>query len=158
MPRCGNSPGRKSCDIGSFAPRIPPTTRPSRTIGDSAGRSPMARPVASGNWPSGNRVYVRPVINPWTMARRFMCIMWFPSNTEAQRTSPISGWCITCVTVRFTAARLLEYVDCLSRVLGDQYARFCGEGVVAISSPYPTTYTICGVSSHVPARRARYKT
>jgi hypothetical protein len=70
-----------------------------------------------------------------------MCIMWFPSNTEAQRTSPISGWCITCVTVRFTAAaRLLEYVDCLSRVLGDQYARFCGEEVVAISSPYPTSY------------------
>jgi F420H(2)-dependent quinone reductase len=67
-------------------------------------------------------------------------IMWFPSNTEAQRASPISGWCITCVTVRFTAAaRLLGYVDCLSRVLGDQYVRFCGEEVVAISSPYPTT-------------------
>jgi hypothetical protein len=30
---------------------------------------------------------------------------------------------------RFTAAeRLLGYVDCLSRVQGDPYARICGEG------------------------------
>jgi hypothetical protein len=38
--------------------------------------------------------------------------------------------------------RLLGYVDCLSRVPGDWYARFCGEGVIAISSPYPTTYAL----------------
>src|SRR5215813_1504261 len=55
--------------------------------------------------------------------------------------SRISGWCITPATGRFTAAvRLLGYVDCLSRVPGDWYARFCGEGVIVISSPYPTTY------------------
>src|SRR2546422_7957898 len=53
----------------------------------------------------------------------------------------ISGWCTRTATGRFTAAvRLLGYVDCLSRVPGDWYARFCGEGVIAISSPYPTTY------------------
>src|SRR5262245_26565117 len=53
----------------------------------------------------------------------------------------ISGWCIRTATGRFTAAvRLLGYVDCLSRVPGDWYARFCGEGVIAISSPYPTSY------------------
>ena len=34
---------------------------------------------------------------------------------------------------------LLEYVNCLSRVRGDSLARFCGEGVIAISPPYPTT-------------------
>jgi hypothetical protein len=28
----------------------------------------------------------------------------------------------------------------LSRVRGDSPARFCGEGVIAISPPYPTTY------------------
>src|SRR5438094_3562997 len=57
-------------------------------------------------------------------------------------TSRISGWCTTPATGRFTASvRLLGYVDCLSRVPGDWYARFCGEGVIAISSPYPTTYT-----------------
>src|SRR5438093_89158 len=56
-------------------------------------------------------------------------------------TSRISGWCTTPATGRFTASvRLLGYVDCLSRVPGDWYARFCGEGVIAISSPYPTTY------------------
>src|SRR5919201_3873667 len=33
-----------------------------------------------------------------------------------------------------------EYVNCLSRVRGDSLARFCGEGVIAISPPYPTTY------------------
>jgi len=32
----------------------------------------------------------------------------------------------------------LEYVNCLSRVRGDSLARFCGEGVVVISPPYPT--------------------
>src|SRR2546428_2645922 len=54
-------------------------------------------------------------------------------------TSRISGWCTTPATGRFTASvRLLGYVDCLSRVPGDWYARFCGEGVIAISSPYPT--------------------
>src|SRR4030095_7796978 len=58
-------------------------------------------------------------------------------------TSRISGWCITPATGRFTAAvRLLGYVDCLSRVPGDWYARFCGEGVIAISSPYPTTIRV----------------
>jgi hypothetical protein len=31
-------------------------------------------------------------------------------------------------------------VDGLSRVPGDRSARFCGEGVIAISSPYPTSY------------------
>src|SRR3989442_6754321 len=56
-------------------------------------------------------------------------------------TSRISGWCTTPATGRFTASvRLLGYVDCLSRVPGDRYARFCGEGVIAISSPYPTSY------------------
>src|SRR2546422_11061327 len=56
-------------------------------------------------------------------------------------TSRISGWCIRTATGRFTASvRLLGYVDCLSRVPGDWYARFCGEGVIAISSPYPTSY------------------
>src|SRR4029453_12107484 len=56
-------------------------------------------------------------------------------------TSRISDWCITPAIGRFTAAvRLLRYVDCLSRVPGDWYARFCGEGVIAISSPYPTRY------------------
>src|SRR5262247_2678464 len=50
-------------------------------------------------------------------------------------------WCITPATGRFIASvRLLGYVDCLSRVPGDWYARFCGEGVIAISSPYPTHY------------------
>jgi hypothetical protein len=34
----------------------------------------------------------------------------------------------------------LGYVDCLSRVLGDGYARFCGGGVMATSSRYPTIY------------------
>src|SRR5262249_46597119 len=53
----------------------------------------------------------------------------------------ISGWCIRTATDRFTAAvRLLGYVDCLSRVPGDWYARFCGEGVIAILPPYPTRY------------------
>src|SRR5438128_3853935 len=56
-------------------------------------------------------------------------------------TSRISGWCTTPATGRFTASvRLLGYVDCLSRVPGDWYARFCGEGVIAISSPHPTNY------------------
>lgn len=32
----------------------------------------------------------------------------------------------------------MEYVNCLSRVWGDPHARFCGEGVVVISPPYPT--------------------
>jgi hypothetical protein len=36
--------------------------------------------------------------------------------------------------------RLLGYVDCLSRVPGDWYARFCGEGVIVILPPYPTSY------------------
>jgi hypothetical protein len=36
---------------------------------------------------------------------------------------------------------LLEYVNCLSRVRGDPHARFCREGVIAISPPYPTTST-----------------
>jgi uncharacterized damage-inducible protein DinB len=36
--------------------------------------------------------------------------------------------------------RLLGYVDGLSRVPGDRSARFCGEGVIAIASPYPTRY------------------
>ena len=54
---------------------------------------------------------------------------------------PTSGWSITRVIGRFTAAvRLLGCVDCLSRVRGDPYARFCGEGVVAILPPYPTSY------------------
>src|SRR5262249_32155510 len=58
-------------------------------------------------------------------------------------TSRISGWCTTTATGRFTVSvRLLGYVDCLSRVPGDWYARFCGEGVIAISSPYPTTYAM----------------
>jgi hypothetical protein len=34
----------------------------------------------------------------------------------------------------------LGYVDGLSRVPGDRCARFCGEGMIAISSPYPTNY------------------
>src|SRR5262245_58419691 len=63
-------------------------------------------------------------------------------------TSRISGWCITPATGRFTAAvRLLGYVDCLSRVPSDWYARFCEEGVIAISPPYPTSYplpALCG--------------
>src|SRR6266446_4769391 len=54
-------------------------------------------------------------------------------------TSRISGWSITTATGRFTASmRLLGYVDCLSRVPGDWYARFCGEGVIVILPPYPT--------------------
>ena len=36
--------------------------------------------------------------------------------------------------------RLLGYVDCLSRVPGDWYARFCGEGVIVILPPYPTKW------------------
>jgi RNA-directed DNA polymerase len=40
----------------------------------------------------------------------------------------------------FTApAPLLGCVDGLSRVLGDGSARFCGEGMIVISSPYPTS-------------------
>src|SRR5215475_1970857 len=39
-----------------------------------------------------------------------------------------------------TEAYMRWYNDCLSRVPGDWYARFCGEGVIAISSPYPTSY------------------
>jgi hypothetical protein len=35
----------------------------------------------------------------------------------------------------------------LSRVPGDWYTRFCGEGVIAISSPYPTTYQSWRTSS-----------
>jgi hypothetical protein len=42
--------------------------------------------------------------------------------------------------------RLLGYVDGLSRVLGDGYARFCGGGVMATSSRYPTTY----LDRHLP--------
>ena len=50
----------------------------------------------------------------------------------------IHSWCIIIATVRFTApVRLLGYVDCLSRVPGDRSAQFCGEGVIALSSPYP---------------------
>ncbi len=60
----------------------------------------------------------------------------------AQTTSRTYGWCLTTVTASFTApARLLGYVDGLSRVPGDRCARFCGEEMVAISSPYPTTYS-----------------
>src|SRR5215471_17697484 len=60
-------------------------------------------------------------------------------------TSRISGWCTTPATGRFTASvRLLGYVDCLSRVPGDWYARFCGEGVIAILPPYPTGYAPTG--------------
>src|SRR5207302_11484564 len=75
------------------------------------------------------------------MVRKSTCTMWCASTTEVRTTSRISGWCIRTATVRFTASvRLLGYVDCLSRVPGDWYARFCGEGVIAISSPYPTSY------------------
>src|SRR6266581_4309711 len=71
-------------------------------------------------------------------------------------TSRISGWCITPATVRFIASvRLLGYVDCLSRVPGDWYARFCGEGVIAISSPYPTTYECSGVVKNDDGSRSR---
>ena len=38
--------------------------------------------------------------------------------------------------------RLLGYVDCLSRVPGDWYARFCGEEVIVILPPYPTIYGV----------------
>src|SRR5215510_3081117 len=39
-----------------------------------------------------------------------------------------------------TEAYMRWYNHCLSRVPGDWYARFCGEGVIAISPPYPTRY------------------
>src|SRR5262245_38517586 len=42
-----------------------------------------------------------------------------------------------------TEAYMRWYNDCLSRVPGDWYAQFCGEGVIAISSPYPTSYKSC---------------
>jgi hypothetical protein len=42
-------------------------------------------------------------------------------------------------TVKNLRQRIFR-ADCLSRVPGDWYARFCGEGVIAISSPYPTRY------------------
>src|SRR5215471_20742244 len=45
-----------------------------------------------------------------------------------------------------TEAYMRWYNDCLSRVPGDWYARFCGEGVIAISSPYPTTYFLYSVT------------
>ncbi len=41
---------------------------------------------------------------------------------------------------KIATVHLLEYVNCLSRVRGDSLARFCGEGVIAISPPYPTSY------------------
>src|SRR5215475_13820192 len=41
-----------------------------------------------------------------------------------------------------TEAYMRWYNDCLSRVPGDWYVRFCGEGVIAISSPYPTSYKL----------------
>ena len=78
-----------------------------------------------GNSPSGNKGAVRSATSTWKMARSSTCTMWCPSNTGAQTTSRICGWCITPAIARFTAAvRLLGYVDCLSRVPGDGYARF----------------------------------
>src|SRR5262244_3257460 len=82
-----------------------------------------------------------------------------------RRISRISGWCITPATGRFTAAvRLLGYVDCLSRVPGDWYARFCGEGVIAISSPYPTSYLaelpvekVWGIGANTAAFLAKHR-
>ncbi len=125
MPRFGNSPGQSLFDIGWSGSRTPPTTRPYKTTGDRGGRNLTSRPVANGNWPRGNRPFVRSVTNTWSMERHFMCTMWFARNMEARRTSPLDGWFITRATVRFTAAvRLLGYVDCLSRVQGDRCARF----------------------------------
>jgi hypothetical protein len=62
---------------------------------------------------------------PYYSLRNFTSIMWFPRKTGAKMTPPICGSFITIATAKFTAAvRLLGYVDCLSRVLGDGSARF----------------------------------
>jgi hypothetical protein len=70
-----------------------------------------------------------------------MCAMWFLKSPGARMTSRICGWAITPVIVRFTApVRLWGYVDGSSRGRGDSPARFFGEGVIALSPPYPTSY------------------
>jgi hypothetical protein len=102
----------------------------------------MAPPSTKGYWPGDNGTSVPSVTRRWKTAKTCMCITCFPISTGARTISRICGWCITTATARFTApVRLLEYVDGLSRVLCDWYTRFCGEEVIAISPPYPTTYT-----------------
>jgi hypothetical protein len=120
-------------------PSIPFFDRNRYLVG--CGAEPSPRPVAWGSWRDGNRVSAPSVTRPWTITRSCTCTTWFPRNTEARTTSRIYGWCITTATARFTApAPLLGYVDGLSHVPGDRCARFCGEGMIAISSPYPTSW------------------
>jgi hypothetical protein len=110
-----------------------------KTTEDRGGAKPRPRPDALGSLPGGNRVSVPSVTRLWTITRICTCPTSFPRNTEARTSSRIYGWCIITATARFTAQRTpLGYVDGLSRVPGDRGAQVCGEGLIAISPPYPT--------------------
>lgn len=139
MPRSGNLPGHRSYDIGWSQPRIPPMTRPYRMTGDNDGRDRTPWPIASGTWPNGNTAVVPSVTRTWNMERFSIRTMSCQRTMGARRASRIGDSCMPTAIVRFTApVRLWGYVDGLSRIPGDRSARFCGEGMRAISSPYPT--------------------
>src|SRR5262245_46144401 len=122
---------------------MPPMTQLYKPTGRRGGAEPQPRPVARGSWRGGNRVSAPSVARHWRTSRTCTCTTWFPSNAAARTILRISGWYTTPATANFTApVRLLGYVDGLSRVPGDRSARFCGEGVIAISPPYPTSYRL----------------
>jgi hypothetical protein len=141
MPPAGNSPGHGLSAIGLSPRPIPPTTRPCRTTGDNGEHAPVRRRSATGGSPGANKGCAPAVTRLSKMERRSTSTMWCPNNKGGRTTLPTCGSSMPTAIASFTApAPLLGCVDCLSRVLGDRSARVCAEGMITLSSPYPTNY------------------